>query len=214
MGRRALRRISDPVIAALPAGMRIRTRIHVTDAEAAALTSIGEHLGELYRAELADRVRHGHLDRVARLAWRVEHKRALTAVSSSRWGGAITRAVEDQYQLGLRGLAAHVSDLRVAVGVLEERRAAAGRSCREAPHPREPTSPRLPHGGGTILQDAAVGRAAAPSCLGGASAVSRAAIDGHGRKTVVAHAEQPRSGRDDSSAVEASVGLKPNVPYR
>ena len=121
MGRRALRHISDPVIAAPPAGLRIRTRIHVTDAEAAALTSIGEFLGELYRAELADRVRQGYLDRGARLAWRVERKRALTRVSSSRWGGAITRAVEDQYQLGLRGLTAHVSDLRVAVGVLEGR---------------------------------------------------------------------------------------------
>jgi hypothetical protein len=42
-------------------------------------------------------------------------------VSSSRWAGAITRAVEDQYQLGIRGLAAHVRDLRAAVDVLEAR---------------------------------------------------------------------------------------------
>jgi hypothetical protein len=45
----------------------------------------------------------------------------LTAVSSSRWAGAITRAVEDQYQLGMRGLAAHVRDLGAAVEVLEAR---------------------------------------------------------------------------------------------
>ena len=53
--------------------------------------------------------------------WRAERKQALTAVSSSRWAGAITRAVEDQYQLGMRGLAAHVADLRAAVAVLEQR---------------------------------------------------------------------------------------------
>jgi hypothetical protein len=42
-------------------------------------------------------------------------------MSSSRWAGAITRAVEDQYQLGMRGLAAHVADLRAAIEVLEAR---------------------------------------------------------------------------------------------
>ena len=36
-------------------------------------------------------------------------------------GGAITRAVEDQYQLGMRSLAAHVADLDAAVEVLEAR---------------------------------------------------------------------------------------------
>ena len=45
----------------------------------------------------------------------------MTAVSSSRWAGAITRAVEDQYQLGMRGLVAHIADLQAAVGVLEAR---------------------------------------------------------------------------------------------
>ncbi len=53
--------------------------------------------------------------------WRTQRKQVLTAVSSSRWAGAITRAVEDQYQLGMRGLAAHVADLRAAVAVLEQR---------------------------------------------------------------------------------------------
>ncbi|MGV0904105.1 hypothetical protein [Mycobacterium novum] len=53
--------------------------------------------------------------------WRAERKRALTAVSSSRWAGALTRAVEDQYQLGMRALGAHVGDLQSAIGVLEQR---------------------------------------------------------------------------------------------
>jgi hypothetical protein len=41
-GGRALRRIGDPVVAAAPAGVRIRTRIRLTEVEAAALTAIGE----------------------------------------------------------------------------------------------------------------------------------------------------------------------------
>ena len=42
-------------------------------------------------------------------------------MSSSRWAGAITRAVEDQYQLGMRSLAAQVAGLGAAVAVLAAR---------------------------------------------------------------------------------------------
>lgn len=116
-----LRRIGDPVVAGGPAGVRIRTRIHPSAEEAAALTAIGQLLGSVYRSEVAGRIGLGRLDHRAHAAWRAQRKQALTAVSSSRWAGAITRAVEDQYQLGLRGLAAHVRDLRAAVQVLEGR---------------------------------------------------------------------------------------------
>ena len=120
VGKR-LRAIADPVVAGAPAGVRIRTRIHPTAAEAEALAVIGELLGSAYRCELAGRVRLGCLDRKAHAFWRAERKQALTAMSSSRWAGAITRAVEDQYQLGMRGLVAQVADLRAAVDVLEQR---------------------------------------------------------------------------------------------
>ncbi len=116
-----LRRIGDPVVAAPPAGVRIRTRIHPGAEEAAALTASGGLLGSQYRSELAKRIRLGRLDHKAHAGWRAARKQALTAQSSSRWAGAITRAVEDQYQLGMRGLAAHVRDLRAAVQVLEAR---------------------------------------------------------------------------------------------
>jgi hypothetical protein len=91
------------------------------DAEAAALREIGDLLGSVYRCELAVRVRLGRLDCEAQAAWRAARKHAVTAVSSSRWAGAITRAVEDQYQLGIRALGAHAADLRAAVNVLEAR---------------------------------------------------------------------------------------------
>jgi IS605 OrfB family transposase len=116
-----LRRIGDPVVAAAPAGVRIRTRIRATGEEQAALTAIGALLGSVYRRELAARIRLGGMDRKAHAVWRAQRKQAVTAVSSSRWAGAITRAVEDQYQLGMRGLAAHVQDLRAAVEVVAQR---------------------------------------------------------------------------------------------
>jgi hypothetical protein len=129
------RRIGAPVIAAGPSGVRIRTRIHVTESEAAALTTVGDLLGSVYRADLMGRVRRGSLDRRAQATWRADRKRALTMVSSSRWAGAITRAVEDQYQLGMMGISVRVADLRQALDVLERR-------C--ALHPGE----RAPAGGG------------------------------------------------------------------
>ncbi len=116
-----LRRVADPVVAAPPAGVRIRTRIHVSEAEAAALTAIGAFLGSVYRGELAERIDRGVLDRDGQAGWRAERKQAVTGVASSRWAGAITRAVEGQYQFGMRGLAAHVADLRAAAGVLQAR---------------------------------------------------------------------------------------------
>jgi hypothetical protein len=88
----AWRRIGLSVVAAAPAGVRIRTRIHPTVEEAAALSTIGGFLGSVYRRELAERIRCGVLDREGHAVWRAERKQALTAVSSSRWAGAITRA--------------------------------------------------------------------------------------------------------------------------
>jgi hypothetical protein len=126
-----LRRIGDPVVAVAPAGARIRTRLRPTEDEAEALTAIGQFLGSVYRGELAERIRCGVLDRDGQAAWRAQRKQALTAVSSSRWAGAITRVVQDQFQLGMRALASHVGDLRAAVGVLEAR-------CALRPGEREP----------------------------------------------------------------------------
>lgn len=114
-----LRRIAVPFVVAPPAGVRIRTRLRPTDTEAAALTTIGEHLGHLYRTDLAGRVALGRVPAAQR--GRTERKRNLTAVSSSRWAGAITRAAEDQYQLGMRALVAEVSHLRAATAALHRR---------------------------------------------------------------------------------------------
>jgi hypothetical protein len=84
MGQRAhLRRIGAPVVAGPPSGVRIRTRIHVMEAEAAALSVVGSFLGGVYRVELAGRVRAGHLDRPSQAVWRAERKQAVTVVAQS-----------------------------------------------------------------------------------------------------------------------------------
>jgi len=116
-----LRKIADPFVVASPAGLRIRTRLHPTRAEAEALKDIGRFLGGLYRAELAGRVAAGRLAGPRRAEWRRERKRTVTAVTSSRWAGAIIRAVEDQYQLGMRSAAADVAFLSAAVDAVTRR---------------------------------------------------------------------------------------------
>ena len=120
MGKQ-LRRIGEPVVAAPPAGVRVRTRLHLTEHEAVVLCEVGQYLGSVYRRELAHRISMAHLDRKAHAVWRAERKQAVTAVASSRWAGAITRAAEDQYQLGMRALTAQVADLRAAIAGLERR---------------------------------------------------------------------------------------------
>jgi hypothetical protein len=149
---RSLRRIGDSVVAGAPSGLRIRTRIRLSDAEAEALKTIGTLLGSVYRGELANRICCGAIDFTGQAAWRAERKRAVTAVSSSRWAGAITRTVEDQYQLGMRNLAAHVADLRAAVNVLTRR--CALRPGESAPESGDGMAPRR-RGGGRGYRSAA-----------------------------------------------------------
>ncbi|MFJ6418401.1 hypothetical protein [Paeniglutamicibacter sp. NPDC091659] len=118
-GAGGLRRICAPFVAAQPSGVRIRTRLRPTADEASALTMIGEHLGHLYRTDLSGRAALGRVPAAER--GRTERKRTLTAASSSRWAGSITRAAEDQYQLAMRALAAEVSHLRAATEALHRR---------------------------------------------------------------------------------------------
>lgn len=119
-GRKAaLRTIAAPFVVSSPAGVRIRTRLQPTSAEAAVLRVVGEHLGRLYRADLAARVRLGDLPR--KDLDRTTRKRNLTAHSTSRWAGAITRTTEDQYQLAMRGLRANAAHLTTALRTLDAR---------------------------------------------------------------------------------------------
>jgi IS605 OrfB family transposase len=118
---RALREIAGPFVAAAPAGARVRTRLRVTAQDAAVLRAVGRHLGALAGRDLAARVREGRLDARGKDVSRRERKRALTAQSSSRWAGAITRTSEDQWGLAERNLRAERSSLRARVRRIEDR---------------------------------------------------------------------------------------------
>ncbi|MGW5694921.1 hypothetical protein ACWEWX_29425 [Streptomyces asiaticus] len=121
---RELRAITAPFTVAAPCGARIRDRLKdLTAADVKVLTLVGEHLGHHQRADLAARIRTGNVP--ARQTGRAERKKQLTAVSSSRWAGAMTRVSEDQYQLSMRCLIDERAGLRRRIRKIEQRLAVA-----------------------------------------------------------------------------------------
>jgi hypothetical protein len=120
-----LREIAAPFVAAAPTGARVRTRLRVTAEDTAVLRAAGRHLGSLASADLAARCAEGRLDPQGKAVSRRERKRALTAQSSSRWAGAITRSSEHQRDLAERNLRAETATLRARVRKIEARLAVA-----------------------------------------------------------------------------------------
>jgi hypothetical protein len=116
-----LREIAAPFVAAPPAGARVRTRLRVPPQDAEVLRAVGQHPGALAGRDLAARCAEGRLDAKGRAVSRAVRKRALTAQSSSRWAGAITRTSEDAYQLASRNLAAERGTLKARVRKIEAR---------------------------------------------------------------------------------------------
>jgi hypothetical protein len=117
----SLRPVAAPFVAAAPAGAQVRTRLRVSGQDEAVLWAAGRHLGSLAGQDLAARCAEGRLDARGRAASRARRKRALTAESSSRWAGAITRTSEDQWQLAGRNLRADRSGLSARVGTIRAR---------------------------------------------------------------------------------------------
>ncbi|MFD5795823.1 hypothetical protein ACFWIO_20245 [Streptomyces diastatochromogenes] len=105
-----------------PSGARIRDRLRVDVVDERVLRLVGEHLGHHQRADLAERVRIGQV--ATKDSRRAERKRKLTAVSSSRWAGAMTRVSEDQYQLSMRCLYEQRAGLCRAIRTITRRLAA------------------------------------------------------------------------------------------
>jgi hypothetical protein len=118
---RGLRVIGVPFVVAPPAGARVRARLRVAAEDEAVLRAVGRHLGSLASADLAARCAEGRLGARARAVSRRERKRALTAGSSSRWAGAITRVSEDQQGLAERNLRAERSSLNARARTIEAR---------------------------------------------------------------------------------------------
>src|ERR1700722_16629224 len=115
-----LRRVAAPFVAAVPAGARVRTRLRVSGRDEAVLRAAGRHLGSLAGRDLAARCAQGP-DAAGGAGSRAGRKRALTAESSSRWAGAITRTSEDQVRLAGQNLRAQASGLRARIGKIGAR---------------------------------------------------------------------------------------------
>jgi hypothetical protein len=97
----------------------------VSAEDEAVLRATGSHLGSLAGRDLAARCAEGRLDARGKAVSRRERKRALTAESSSRWAGAITRTNEDQWGLAERNLRAEKASLQARVRRIEARLAVA-----------------------------------------------------------------------------------------
>jgi hypothetical protein len=93
----------------------------VSGTDAAVLREVGGYLGSLASADLAARCAEGRLDARQRArSWQVR-KQELTAKSSSRWAGALTRTSEDAYQLAHRNLLAERRSLLARIKRIETR---------------------------------------------------------------------------------------------
>ena len=90
-----VRPVAAPFVAAAPTGARVRARLRLSPKDEAVLRAAGGHLGSLAGRDLAARCAEGRLDARGRAESRRVRKKALTAKSSSRWAGAITRTSED-----------------------------------------------------------------------------------------------------------------------
>ena len=71
--------------------------------------------------DLAARCAEGRLDAAGQARSRAERKHALTAESSSRWAGAITRTSEDAYRLAGQNLRAEQSSLSARISRIQAR---------------------------------------------------------------------------------------------
>ncbi len=118
---RRLRQIAAPFVVAGSAGARVRTRFRPDQRDAEVLAALGRYLGSLAGADLARRCAQGRLGAGQRARSRRVRKQALTAGSSSRWAGAITRSSEDAWQLAARNLAAERTSLKARITAIRTR---------------------------------------------------------------------------------------------
>ncbi|MFI6647515.1 IS200/IS605 family accessory protein TnpB-related protein [Streptomyces sp. NPDC050529] len=114
-----LRPIAATFVAPGPSGVAVRTRLgNLTPEDEKVLRLVSAHLGSLASRDLKARCAEG-LEHSAE-SW-AARKRGLTAESSSRWAGSITKATHDQWALARRGQAAHVQCLEAGIAMIRHR---------------------------------------------------------------------------------------------
>ncbi|HYS39439.1 MAG TPA: hypothetical protein VEO01_27805, partial [Pseudonocardiaceae bacterium] len=116
---RPLRPIAASFVVSGPSAVSIRDRLkHLTPEDEKVLRLVGEHMGTLASRDLRVRCVDGRDHSGETWAAR---KRELTALSSSRWAGTVTKATHDQWALARRGQAAHIDNLAAGIRMLRHR---------------------------------------------------------------------------------------------
>ncbi|MEU3398876.1 hypothetical protein [Streptomyces filamentosus] len=113
-----LRVLAPPRVVVPTGALTVRTRLRLSDLDAVVLRELAEYLSRLAARDLAERVALGTRHTAADFARR---KRELTALTSSRWAGTLTRGSNDQWQLARRAQAAHLARLAAEIGTIERR---------------------------------------------------------------------------------------------
>ena len=118
-GTQRLRPIDAPYVAPGPTGVAVRDRFKdLTPQDEQVLRTVGAHLGSLASRDLATRCRDGRDHDADTWATR---KRQVSAESTSRWAGSITKATHDQWALARRSQAARLHKLEAGMRMLEHR---------------------------------------------------------------------------------------------
>ncbi|MEU6243709.1 IS200/IS605 family accessory protein TnpB-related protein [Streptomyces sp. NPDC047024] len=114
-----LREVAAPFVVPAPSGVALRDRLKRLSAEdERVLRLVGDHLGSLASSDLKARCTAGLGHASDRWA---ERKRVLTAESSSRWAGSLTKATHDQWALARRAQLAHVRGVEAGVRAVAHR---------------------------------------------------------------------------------------------
>ncbi|WP_406468554.1 hypothetical protein [Streptomyces sp. NBC_01594] len=117
--KKPFRPIRDPFVVQDATGVAIRTRLKdLAPADDKVIRLIGAHMGGLAAADLALYSRAGFERNKDTWAGR---KQSLTAQSSSRWAGAVTKGTHDQYALARRGQFAYRDTLYDGIRMLLNR---------------------------------------------------------------------------------------------
>jgi hypothetical protein len=114
-----LRAVREPFVVQEATGVAIRDRLKdLTPQDENVLRLVGAHMGGLAAADLALYSRAG-FERTNQ-TW-AARKQDLTAQSSSRWAGAVTKGTHDQYALARRGQFAYRDKLADGIRMLVHR---------------------------------------------------------------------------------------------
>jgi hypothetical protein len=113
-----LRVLAPPRLAQSSGALSVKTRLRLSSLDGLVLGELGGLVSQLATRDLAERVflgeRHTREDFARR-------KREISALSSSRWAGTITRGSNEQWALARRAQVAHLEELDAAINTLRTR---------------------------------------------------------------------------------------------